>query len=68
MFKKFSVNVLTCQLGSVLLLRPGKTGHTSLNGSCVSPIKMPNIPLKWRLRFKIQDSRFKKFISPYKIR
>ena len=27
----------------IRMLKPGKTGHTHLNGSCVSPIKMPNI-------------------------
>ena len=33
------------------MLKPGKTGHTPLNCSCVSPIKMPNFSLTWRWRY-----------------
>ena len=48
MFKKISVNVLTCQLGvrvKIKVLKPRENGHISFDGSWVRPIKMPNFSM-----------------------
>ena len=51
MFNKFSLNVLTCQLGisvNVKMLNPRETCHALFNSGCVCSIEMSDISFKWR--------------------
>ena len=50
-FKKFSVNVLTCQI-KIKMLEPRKIGHTPLDSSCICFLIIPHFSLKpWRWRY-----------------